>query len=256
MHRRRALGAARSPVSPHVEGAHLRPDGRDRRRSDDFAAGGNRRRAELGLPLLLAARRDAHAARVPESGLHRRGACLARLAAPRDCRRSRRHSGHVRRRRREAAGRARAAMACGVRRLTTCSHRERRRGSAPTRRLRRDRRRAAHGAQARPRGVRSGMGLDQQGVRLARERLAGARSGNLGSAWPAPALHALQGHGLGGVRPRGEGDRATRPRGGRSTAGARRGTRSATTSCRTATARSEDRSCSTTAPNGWMQACC
>ena len=39
------------------------PTGGDRRRADDVAARGARRRPQLGLPLLLAARRDAHAAR-------------------------------------------------------------------------------------------------------------------------------------------------------------------------------------------------
>ena len=40
----------------------LRPDRRHRRGGDHLAAGGARRRAQLGLPLLLAARRDLHAA--------------------------------------------------------------------------------------------------------------------------------------------------------------------------------------------------
>ena len=46
-----------------LQGAHLRADRRHRRRADDVAAGADRRRAQLGLPLLLAARRDVHAAR-------------------------------------------------------------------------------------------------------------------------------------------------------------------------------------------------
>ena len=55
--------------------------------------GAARRRAQLGLPLLLAARRDAHAARADERRLLRRGAwpgatgCCARSpAAPSSCR--------------------------------------------------------------------------------------------------------------------------------------------------------------------------
>ena len=73
----------------HAEGAHLRADGRDRRRADHVAARGARRRAQLGLPLLLGARRDAHAAvaalrRLPGGGA-RRGAtgCCARSPARR-----------------------------------------------------------------------------------------------------------------------------------------------------------------------------
>ena len=119
LHRDRALGAAHAPVSPHAEGAHVRTDGRHRRRPDDLAAGGARRRPQLGLPVLLAARRDADAARVPESGLRRRSARLARLAAACDRRRSRGHPGHVRRRRRAAPDRARAAVARRLRGLAS-----------------------------------------------------------------------------------------------------------------------------------------
>ncbi len=43
----------------YPERADLRADRRNRRRGHDFAAGGNRRRAQLGLPFLLAARCDA-----------------------------------------------------------------------------------------------------------------------------------------------------------------------------------------------------
>ena len=46
-----------------AQGADLRADRRHRRRADDVAAGADRRRAQLGLPLLLAARRHVHALR-------------------------------------------------------------------------------------------------------------------------------------------------------------------------------------------------
>ena len=46
-------------LAAHAQGAHLRADRRHRRRADDLAARAARRRAQLGLPLLLAARRDA-----------------------------------------------------------------------------------------------------------------------------------------------------------------------------------------------------
>jgi hypothetical protein len=42
-----------------LQGAHLRPYRRARRGNDDIAAGADRRRPQLGLPLLLAPRRDA-----------------------------------------------------------------------------------------------------------------------------------------------------------------------------------------------------
>ena len=62
---------------------------------------------------------------------------------------------------------------------------------------------------------------DAQDLRLARVRLARAGRGDLGGARPAPALHALEGHGLGRVRPRRQDGRALRPRRARSTAGRR-----------------------------------
>ena len=54
--------------------------------ADHLAAGSDRRAAQLGLPLLLAARRDAHAAGADERRLLRGGADVARLAVAR-CRR-------------------------------------------------------------------------------------------------------------------------------------------------------------------------
>ena len=50
------------------EGSDLRADGRNRGRADDIIAGRNRRRAQLGLSLLLAARCDLHARRVDQGG--------------------------------------------------------------------------------------------------------------------------------------------------------------------------------------------
>ena len=58
-------------------------------------------------------------------------------------------------------------------------------------------------------------------IELPRVGLARAGRGHLGGARPAPALHALEGDGLGGARPRREGGRALRLRRARSTAGAR-----------------------------------
>ena len=54
---------ARPPAAlgARAEGAHLRADRRDGRRADDVAAGDAGRRAQLGLPLHVDARRDVHA---------------------------------------------------------------------------------------------------------------------------------------------------------------------------------------------------
>ena len=61
--------------------------------------------AQLGLPVLLAARCDAHAAGLDECRLLRGGRGLARLAAARGRRPSRAGADHVRRRRRAAPAR-------------------------------------------------------------------------------------------------------------------------------------------------------
>ena len=53
----------------HAEAPHLRADRRDRGGADHLAAGADRRPAQLGLSLLLGARRDAVALRLPDVGL-------------------------------------------------------------------------------------------------------------------------------------------------------------------------------------------
>ena len=88
------------PLAHHAQGAHLRAHRRHGRRADHFAARENRRRAQLGLSLLLAARRDAHAAGDDGRRLLRRGARLARMAGARGCRQSGADPDHVRHRRR------------------------------------------------------------------------------------------------------------------------------------------------------------
>ena len=65
------------PLADHAQGADLRSDRRHRRRRHHVAAGEARRRAQLGLPVLLVARRDDHAAGVDVCGLRERGAGLA-----------------------------------------------------------------------------------------------------------------------------------------------------------------------------------
>ena len=80
-------------------------DRRHRRRADDVVAGAHRRQAQLGLPLLLAARRHSDAARLDACRLLRRGAGLARMAVARDRRQPGSAADHVRHRRRAAARR-------------------------------------------------------------------------------------------------------------------------------------------------------
>ena len=78
---RRASHRRRAAFPDHAEGFDLLADRRHRCSADHVAAGAAGRRTQLGLPLLLAARRDADAARSDERRLLRRSAGLARLAA-------------------------------------------------------------------------------------------------------------------------------------------------------------------------------
>ena len=75
-------------------------------------ARGLRRRAQLGLPLLLAARRRADARGAARLRLRRGDRAVARLAAARRRRRPRGHADHVSRRRRPRPPRARARRTC------------------------------------------------------------------------------------------------------------------------------------------------
>ncbi len=68
LHATGPLARRRHALADRPEGADLRADRRHRRGADDLAAGAARRRAKLGLPLLLAARRDLHARRPANAG--------------------------------------------------------------------------------------------------------------------------------------------------------------------------------------------
>ena len=85
----------RSALALRLHG--LRPLGRDRRRADHLAPRADRRAAQLGLSLLLAARRVAHRARAGRAGLRGRGPRLRELAVARDPADPPRASGAVRR---------------------------------------------------------------------------------------------------------------------------------------------------------------
>ena len=142
-------------LADHAQGAHLRADRRNRRRADDVAARGPRRRAQLGLPLLLAARRDAHAARAARRRLHRRGAtpggtgCCAPSPAIRpDVQIMYGLAGE----RRLHGDRAR--LAARVRGLAPGAHRQRGGRAVPARRVRRDHRTRCTSARRRRASVR------------------------------------------------------------------------------------------------------
>ena len=106
------------------------PTGGDRRGADDVAAGVPRRRAQLGLPLLLAPRRGAHAGRADGRRLRRRGDELPRLGAPRRRRRPGGHPDHVRPRRRAPARTSTSCRCCRATRVRRrCASGTRRPGS-------------------------------------------------------------------------------------------------------------------------------
>ena len=150
---RRRLPRRDPPVAAGAEGAHVRADRRDRRGADDLAAGADRRRAQLGLPLLLAPRRDADAARDAERRLRARrprpgasGCCARWRAIPptsRSCTGSRASGGstsasssgcpgtRTRRRCGSATPRRRSSSSTSTARCSTPLYQTRRRTAAP-----------------------------------------------------------------------------------------------------------------------------
>ena len=92
----RQVGRAGATLGDHVEGADLRPDRRNRRRAHDVAPRVARQRAQLGLPVLLVARRDVHAVLADERRVRQGSGGVARLAVARGGGRSRAPADHVR----------------------------------------------------------------------------------------------------------------------------------------------------------------
>ena len=128
--RRRAARRRRTPLAAHAPAAHRRGDRRHRRRAHHLAARGPGRRAQLGLPLLLAARRRADDRRADPGRAHRRGRAVAGLAAARRRRRPRGPPDHVRRRRRPPAHRADPPAPARLRRVDAGADRQRRRAAS------------------------------------------------------------------------------------------------------------------------------
>ena len=220
---RRALARPGGALADHAEGADPCGDGRDRGGADHLAARGDRRRPQLGLPLLLAARRDLHALRAAEVRLPRRGGGLAALAAQGGGGLARADAAALRHRRRAAAARARARLAPGLRRQPSGPHRQPGADPGAARRARRDDGRPARRARAPARPARRRLAAAGQAGRVHGEVLDRPRPRHLGDARAAAALHPLQGDGLGGARPGDEGGDPLRAAGaGRPLAGGRR----------------------------------
>ena len=164
----------RSPVAHHAEGAHLCADRRHGGRAYDLSAGKARRRAQLGLPLLLAARCHADAARLHGCRLLRRGRGVSRVAGALGGGQPRADADHVRHLGRAPAARMAGGLAARLRGQLAGAHRQRGGAAAPARRVRRAHRRAAPGAQGRAEEARGSLGRAARAARAPRARLAGA----------------------------------------------------------------------------------
>jgi len=204
---------ARAPLADYAQSAHLPSHRRHRRGGDHLAARATRWNAQLGLSLLLAQGCNLHLVESDEQRRLRRGAGLARMAGA--CRR--RQPGavadHVRHRRRAAADRIGTAVVAGLSRREAGADRQCRVRPIAARRLRRGHGRALSGAPRRVRPARRRHGPAARHARPPREDLARAGRGDLGSSGRPPALHLLQGHGVGGFRPRRQVGRGVQTRG-------------------------------------------
>ena len=129
-----------------LKALHLLADRRHRRGADHVVAGTVGRNAQLGLSVLLAARRHSHAARADECRLQRRGAGLARMAVARGGGQPGPGADHVRARRRAAPHRMGGAVAARIRRRRARAHRQCRPQPASARCVRRGDGCAASGA--------------------------------------------------------------------------------------------------------------
>ena len=119
-----------------LEGADQRAHRGHRGRADDVAAGGDRGRAQLGLPVHLAPRRGARPVRAVLARLHRRGPRLHALGEADHGGSRRRPPDHVRRRAASASSRGRARAASRATGLASGPDRQRRRHPVPARHLR------------------------------------------------------------------------------------------------------------------------
>ena len=176
----------RGAVAAHAEGPELRAHRRHRRGRHHVAAGVDRQRPQLGLPLLLAARRHLHPERPAGERLPRRGVGVERVAPPRGGGQPRQAPDHVRRGRGAPPRRVRDPVARRLRGLGAGARRQRRQRAVPARRLRRGaghdvpHRRGARGPAA-PRQL--GPVPDARGARG--QGLAAPRRRHLGGAGPA-----------------------------------------------------------------------
>ena len=199
-------------IADHAQGAHLRADRRHGGRAHHVAPREARWCAQLGLSLLLAARRDAHAARADECRLLRRSAGVARLAPARRRRLALATANHVRPRRRASSLGIRGAVAAGLRAVNARSDRQRRARTAAARRVRRSRRHALSGQARRTGNAARRLEFPAGDSRAPRAGVELSGQGRLGNARRPSALHLFEDHGVGRPRSRHPGDRSEQGR--------------------------------------------
>ena len=186
------LPARGHPQRARAQAAQLRAVGRDRRGADDVAARADRRRSQLGLPLLLGARRGADRRVAVRSRLRGRGVGVLRLAAAQ-------HAADAARR----CASSTTSTAASRRAEETLDHLQGYLGSRPVRirnaaagpaaarRLRRAGRSGRGDVPARPApGARDAVD-DAPDRRLRLRALARSRPGDLGAARAAQPSHLL-----------------------------------------------------------------
>ena len=247
-------------LGPGAEAAHLPADRGDRRRPDHQPAGGDRRGAELGLPLHLDSRRRVHGLRLPAGRLHRGGGPVhgladrplegARLALRRAA------AAHVRHGRPVRPGRAGADAPRRLRGVEAGPDRQRRPRAAAAGHLRRADGRGLPVQQVRRPGRLRLLEAPPRPGRLGGRQLGPGGRGRLGGARRAAALRLLEVHVLGGAGPRpAAGGQALLPgRPGRLAEGPRRDLRGGD-GARAGASRG-GRSCSPTAPTPWTPPPC
>ena len=123
---RPSVGRPPAALGAGAEGPDLRADGRAGRRADDVAARDAGRRAQLGLPLHVDARRDVHALRAARARPRLGGRRLHAVRRRPRMQRGRLAADHVRHRRRARPHRADARPPARLRALAAGADRQRR----------------------------------------------------------------------------------------------------------------------------------
>ena len=129
------LALSPAALRAHAEGTHVHADGRARGRAHDIAAGDAARRAQLGLPLLLDARRLVHALGAARARAGLGGRRLHPVRRRHASQRGRLAADHVRHQRPEGPRGVHARPPQGLRGRAPGADRQRRLHPAPERRL-------------------------------------------------------------------------------------------------------------------------